>query len=166
MTAFEGNGYFDESYLLNSSIGTSIFTGGVIKTSSINMLNIDGNYQTIINTAEPINDHDVAIKLTVSNLGININNITLLGTQGTVVTNSIGSFVVTVSNQILNGPCATFHVSKNNPTICGQVIRITAVPGISLSKTCLLKMDWPPNSALILYKTDINFDGSYTIKLM
>lgn len=164
--AIEGNAYLDQSYVLNSSIGTSIFTAGIIKSSSIDMLNTAGNYMNIINTAAPINNNDVAIKQTVTDLGININAVTLLATQGTLITNSIGSFVITVSNQVSNGPCATFHVSKNAITVCGHIVRISAVPGLSFAKTCLLDMKWPANSPLELFKTDINFDGSYLVKLM
>jgi hypothetical protein len=163
---FEGNAYMDQSYLLNSSIGTSIFTAGIIKTSSIDMLNTAGNYQRITNADTPILPNDVVIKSYVDMLGININAVTLVGTQGTVITNSIGSFVITVSNQVSNGPCATFHVSKNATNICGHIVRISSVPGISFSKTCLLDMNWPVNSPLVLFKKDINFDGSYLVKLM
>jgi len=45
----EGNIYADQSFIINSSIGTSVFTGGVIRTSSIDMLNTAGNYQNITN---------------------------------------------------------------------------------------------------------------------
>ena len=163
---YEGNGFFDQSYLLNSSIGTSVFTGGVIRTSSIDMLDTAGNFQFISNVRSPVLPNDAAIKQTVTDLGININAITLLGTQETIITNSIGSFVITVSNQVLNGPCATFHVSKNASTVSGHIVRISSVPGLSFSKTCLLDMRWPANSPLVLFKKDIDFDGSYIVKLM
>lgn len=163
---YDGNGFFDTSYVLNSSIGTSVFTDGIIKSSSIDMLSTAGNFQFISNVQSPLLPNDAAIKSYVDALGININAITLLGTQGTTITNSIGSFVITVSNQVLNGPCATFHVSKNSSTINGNIVRVSGTPGLSSPKTCLLDMTWLANSSLQLFKTDINFDGSYLVKLM
>ena len=113
----------------------------------------------------PINDHDVAIKLYVDNLGIRFNNITLTGTQGTAISSDYkGSFVITVTNLITNGPSATFHITKNEPSVCAHIIRHTLSPG--LSTLTGLDIKWPVNSMPMLSKTDNNYNGSYRIKIM
>lgn len=162
---FEGNIYADQSYVTNSSIGNSFIIASAISTSSIDMLSTSGNYQNITNAAMPINAHDVAIKLYVDNLGISISNITLINTQKTTISSSkTGSFVVTVTNLVMNGPSATFHISKNSSSICGHVVRHTLSPGFT-SKTAL-DIIWSIENGPELYKSDINYDGSYQVKIM
>jgi len=162
---FEGNGYFSFSYLTNSTSSNNIITTSTISTSSIDMLDSIGNYQNITNTAMPINDHDVAIKLYVDNLGIRINNYNLSGTQGVLISSDVkGSFVITVTNLVLNGPCAVFNISKNEQTVVGHVVRNSMTPG--LSSFTKLNIKWPIGSGPILYKTDGNYDGSYRVKIM
>jgi hypothetical protein len=163
--AIEGNAYLDESYVLNSSIGTSVFTGGVIRTSSIDMLNTAGNYQNITNAAMPIQNHDVVIKLYVDNLGIVINDITLTQTNNTSIGgNNSGSYTITVTNLVLNGPSGTFHITKNDVSISGHVNRITACPGSGTP--CLLNITWPSYSTPLLSKTSNSYDGSYRVKII
>ena len=48
MSIFDGNGYFYNSYLVNSTVSNVQMIQSVINTSSINMLDINGNYQNII----------------------------------------------------------------------------------------------------------------------
>jgi hypothetical protein len=161
----EGNIYADQSYVTNSSIGNSFISKSSISTSSIDMLNSAGNYQNITNAAIPINDHDVVIKLYVDNLGISINDVTLINTQGTTISSNLtGSFVITVTNLVLNGPSATFHITKNSPFAFAHIIRHTLSPGTSSNTT--LDIQWPINNGPQLYKSDINYNGSYRIKIM
>lgn len=161
----EGNIYADQSYVVNSSISNSFITKSSIASSSIDMLNTAGNYQNITNAAMPINDHDVAIKLYVDNLGISINDFTLTGTQGTTISSSnSGSFVITVTNLVLNGPSATFHITKNSPFVCGHIVRHTLSPGVSTNTT--LDIRWPVNNGPELFKSDISYDGSYKVKII
>lgn len=161
---FEGNGFFDQSVVNNSSVNNTIITSSAISTSSIDMLNTSGNYQNITNAASPINPHDVAIKLYVDNLGISINNITLISTTGTLIsTNLTGSFVITVTNLILNGPSAIFNITKNNSNNLAHIVRTVMTPG---TNRVTLNINWPVNSGIILYKDKSTFDGSYAIKIM
>lgn len=162
---FEGNGYFSGSYLINSTTSNNIISASAISSSSINMLSTAGNYQNITNAAMPVNDNDVAIKLYVDNLGIRFNNITLTGTQQTSISSDYnGSFVITVTNLISNGPSATFHISKNEPTVCGHVIRHTLSPGTTTLTA--LNIKWPINSTPMISKSNNDYDGTYRIKLM
>lgn len=161
----EGNIYADQSFVTNSSIGNSFIVKSAISTSSIDMLSTAGNFQNITNAAMPVNAHDVAIKQYVDNLGIVISSITLTSTQGTTITSSnTGSFVVTVTNQVLNGPSATFHITKNTPGACGHIVRHTLSPGVT-TRTAL-DIIWPINTGPMLYKSNIDYDGSYQVKIM
>lgn len=163
---FEGNGYFSESYLTNSSVTNNIITSSTISTSSIDMLNTAGNYQNITNVDLPINDHDVAIKLYVDNLGILISNYTLTGIYKTNIAPNLknGSFIVTVTNLMESGPCATFNISKNDKRVTGQIVRTSMATGITFLTT--LNIQWPIDSGPVLYKSNSNYDGSYRVKIM
>jgi hypothetical protein len=162
---FEGNGFFSDSYLTNSSITNNIITTSKISTSSIDMLNSVGDYQNITNVATPINPHDAVIKQYVDDLNIRLKNYNLAGTTGALLTNDLsGSFVVTVTNLVIDGPSATFHITKNSSSICGHVIRHTLSPGITSLTT--LKITWPAFSGPILIKSNDSYDGSYRVKIM
>jgi hypothetical protein len=161
---FEGNGFFSDSYITNSTVTNNIITKSAISTSSIDMLDINGNYQAITNVSIPINPHDAVIKLYVDNLGIRIKSYHLSGTNGVLLTNDLsGSFVVTVTN-LCSGPSATFHITKNTPTICGHIVRHTLSPGITSLTS--LNITWPANSGPILAKSNNADDGSYQVKIM
>lgn len=161
----EGNIYADQSFVTNSSIGNSFIISSAISSSSIDMLSTAGNYQNITNAAMPINPNDVAIKLYVDNLGISITNVNLTTTQGSMIsTKMTGSYIISVTNLVMNGPSATFHITKNSPSISGHVIRQTLCPGIGSRTT--LDITWPINSGPLLYKSNISYDGSYQIKMM
>ena len=162
---FEGNGFFSDSYVTNSSITNNIITNSAISTSSINMLDATGNYQNITNVAVPINPHDAVIKQYVDDLNIRLKNYDLIGTTGTVLTNDLsGSFVITVTNLVMDGPSATFHITKNTPGVCGHIIRHTLSPGITSLTT--LNITWPTFSGPILIKNNNYYDGSYRVKIM
>jgi len=161
----EGNFYMDGSYLTNSTISNNIITTSTISGSTINMLSTSGNFQVISNTASPILPNDVAIKNYVDQLGIIINDFTLLNTTGTIISmfNS-GSYVITVRNNVANGPSAIFNITKNQAGNSAQVFRTVASPGTGTTNT--LDIKWNPNNGIILFKTESTYDGSYTIKIM
>jgi hypothetical protein len=161
---FEGNGYFDGSYLLNSTIGNNYIGTSSIRTSTIDMLSTTGNYTNITSVKDPINPQDAATKNYVDILGIVISQNTLSGTQGTLVSNiQTGSFVVTVTNLVLNGPSAVFNITKNIASNCGQVMRTVAAPGIG---NTVLDMNWPANGGVYLVKSSRFCDGSYQVKMI
>jgi hypothetical protein len=161
---FEGNGYFDGSYLVNSSIGNNYIGTSTIKASTIDMLSTSGNYTNITSVKDPVNPQDAATKNYVDILGIVITQNTLSGTQGTLISNlQTGSFVVTVTNLVMNGPSAVFNITKNIPGNCGQVMRTVAAPGIG---NTVLDMYWLANGGVYLVKSSRFCDGSYQVKLM
>ena len=162
---FEGNGFFSDSYITNSTITNNIITTSAISKSRIDMLDINGNYQNITNIAIPINPHDAVIKQYVDDLNIRLKNYDLTGTVGTLLSNDLsGSFVVTVTNLVSNGPSATFHITKNTSSICGHIVRHTLSPGINSLTS--LSIVWPIGSGPKLVKSDDNYDGSYRVKIM
>lgn len=162
---FEGNGFFSESYIINSTITNNIVTNSSIVKTNIDMLDSGGNYQNITNVATPINLHDVVIKQYVDDLNIRLRNYDLIGTDDTLLTNDLsGSFVVTITNLVMNGPSATFHITKNTPGICGHIVRHTLSPGINFLTT--LNIKWPIYSGPILTKNNNSYDGSYRVKIM
>lgn len=162
---FEGNGFFSDSYITNSTATNNVITRSAISRSSIDMLDHLGNYQNITNVATPINPNDAVIKKYVDDLGIRLKDYNLLNTTGTLLTNDTGgSFVVTVTNLVSDGPSATFHITKNTPSICGHVVRHTLSPGLGSLTT--LDIKWPQNSGPILVKSNDSYDGTYRVKIM
>ena len=162
---WEGNAYLGLSYITNSTITNNILTASSIKSSSIDMLSTSGNYQNITNVATPIHPNDVVIKSYVDSLGIVIADYTLVGTIGTLVSSSVsGSFVVTVTNLIMGGPSAVFHITNNGSGNCGQVMRTVGAPGTD--KMTTLDITWSANTGPVLFKTSANFDGSYKVKII
>lgn len=164
MSVFDGNGYFYDSYLTSSTVANVIMSSSQIITTSIDMLNTSGNYQNITNVKDPINPQDAATKNYVDTLGITF-DCTLLNTTGTIISSkSNGAFVITISNNVLNGPCAIFHVVKSNTTQHAGIARTVASPGVSGNTQ--LNITWEPNNVIYLNKTNNLYDGSYNIKII
>jgi len=162
---FEGNGYFDGSIVVSSSIGNSIIKNGNILQSSIDMLSVLGQYQNITNVKDPINLQDAATKKYVDDLEVSLTVVTLQGTDYTQISSKVkGSFVVTVSNLILNGPSAIFHITKNEAVNNAHIVRTVASPGVS-SAYIYLDIKWGPTESIMLRKTGNAFDGAYKVKI-
>jgi hypothetical protein len=157
---FEGNAFIDGGRSQNITITGSSVANCAITTSSIDM-----NLANITSVRDPINNQDAATKKYVDDLGIVLSTITLSGVSTSQISSQQkGSFVITVSNIVLNGPSATFHVTKNEASKEAHVVRITACPGTNTNT--FLKISWPPSSGIYLNKTGTSFDGSYKIKVM
>jgi hypothetical protein len=162
---FEGNGFFDGSMLTNSTTSNNIITTSQITASTIDMLSTTGNFQRITNVQSPILPNDAVIKSYVDDLGITIADYTLTGTTGTLIsTNLSGSYVITVTNLVLGGPSAVFNVTNNGSGNCGQVMRTVGAPGND--KKATLDISWPGNTGIILFKTNVTYDGSYRVKII
>lgn len=162
----EGNLYLQYSYLGNSTVNNTVITGSEIITSSLDMLSATGQYQYITNVHNPNLQQDAATKNYVDLLGISINQITLTSTIGSVInSNIVGAYIITVNTTLTGGPYgpnATFNISKSDPSKCGHVVRQSLSPGSDSS--CTLDMSWPAYSGPILFKTNVNYDGSYYVK--
>lgn len=157
---FEGNGYFDSSILVNSSIGSSAISGSSITTSSIDM-----DMQNITNVKDPVQPQDATTKKYVDDLQIVFTTTTLTATTGSIISSNLkGSYVITITNEILNGPSGIFNVTKSESTQNAHIVRTVATPGLSSNVT--LNITWPIGSGILLYKTGPSYDGSYRVKIM
>ena len=157
---FEGNAFIDGGRSQNITLTASSISNCAITTSTIDM-----NLANITNVLDPIRAQDAATKKYVDDLGIVLSTITLSGILTTQISSRLkGSYVITVSNVVLNGPSATFHATKNEASKEAHTVRITACPGTNTNT--FLKISWPPNGGILLNKTITNFDGSYNIKIM
>lgn len=162
---FEGNGYFDKSYIINSTVQNTLVIGSNIWSTSIDMSTTSGNLQNIINVKDPINLQDAATKKYVDDLGIIIKNIDLTNINKTLIYDQlIGSFVITITNNILGGPSAIFHVTKNLSTNKAHIVRTVSAPGGG--SFTFLELSWQPNEGIYLNKTNNSFNGSYKVKIM
>lgn len=87
-------------------------------------------------------------------------SITLSGTTWqTIFTETIGNFLITITN-IIDGPVATFFACKNNTAQnTGSIVRISSSPSSSGTN---LQLRWQTNSGIQLRKNANDFDGEYS----
>lgn len=158
--SYEGNIYIDGGEAHNIIIESSSVGNSVITTSLIDM-----DLENITNVKDPILLQDAATKNYVDSLGIVLSTITLTNTDLTLIsTNQSGSFVITITNLILNGPSGIFNITKNNSTRLAQINRLVSSPGYSTDIS--LNITWPISDGIYLNKTGSNYDGSYRIKII
>jgi hypothetical protein len=161
----EGNVFIDGGQGQNITITSSTIGNSNISKSSIDMLSNTGVLQNITNVADPIAQQDAATKKYVDDLDITISNVTLTNTNTTTISNYIkGSYVITITNLVLNGPSGIFHVTKSESSQQAHIVRTVASPGYGTN--IFLKITWPQNSGILLNKTGSNYNGSYRVKVM
>jgi hypothetical protein len=157
---FESNSFIDGGQIQNVNITSCSIGNSAITTSSLDM-----NMANITSVKDPINNQDAATKKYVDDLEIRLMSITLSGTSYTQISTNIkGSYIVTISNEILNGPSGIFHITKSETIRSPHIVRTVAAPGYV--SNVFLEISWPVNSGILLRKTGSQYDGSYKVKIM
>lgn len=160
----EGNFYLDGSVAVNSTIGNTNILHSSIRTSSIDMLSSSGNYQNITSVADPNDQYDAANKRYVDFIGVR-GSFDLIGTTPTLISGNIkGSYLIMITNLVLNGASATFVATKNESSNEAQVNRTSLCPGYGSFTT--LNIIWPIGGGIYLQKSDSYYDGSYYVKII
>lgn len=138
--------------------------GESITNVDITSSTLDMNNNTITSVANPVNPQDAATKAYVDLVG-EIVTITLTGTSYTSISSKTrGSVILIVESTSSDGPTATFNLSKSKNTKLAHIIRTSAAPGDSVNKE-QLDVKWDISSGIELRKTDVNFDGTYRVKI-
>jgi hypothetical protein len=157
---FEANGFIDGGQMQNVNVTSCSIGNCNITTSTLDM-----NMNNITSVNDPILNQDAATKKYVDALEIIISSVTLSGTSYSQISANVkGSYVITISNQILNGPSAIFHVTKSESSFNAHIARTVAAPGYN--SNIFLELLWAPNSTIMMRKTGTQYDGSYKVKIM
>jgi hypothetical protein len=160
-------------YFLNISVfnmasffkANAKITGGTIDNVVITDSNIDMNNNKITTLGDPTLEQD-AVNLRFLNTVIQKKVVTLSGTTFSVIDNvTRGAYNLAIfpdeSTGALNGPAATFSISKSKASKHMGCMRLTSSPGDITSEQ--LELQWLPNSSLELKKSNTNYDGDYCI---
>lgn len=74
-----------------------------------------------------------------------------------------GSYLIAVTSTVINGPTATFAISKGSQDGEASIVKVTSCPGVSGNEH--LEMNWPASGKLQLRKTGPFYDGRYIVDL-
>ncbi|CAK0773759.1 hypothetical protein CCP3SC1AL1_690003 [Gammaproteobacteria bacterium] len=132
---------------------------GEIHNSSIDM---DGG--VITNHGTPVDPLDVVNLAYLDTLEANLPSviITLTGTAYTTILNVLrGTYTISVTNIIVDGPCATFMISKNQSNRYPSFMRLNSHAGETTLER--LELQWNPTSGIQLKKNGPAYDGTYKI---
>lgn len=157
---FEGNAFIDGGKVEDTQI----------VASTIRLSSIDMNLENITSVKDPIQPQDAATKKYVDEsidfLGVVQKSLLLSSTNYTLITDIHlkGSYSITV-NPVdgVNGPSATFFLSKGRQNQYPHIVRHTCSPGENTRE--LLELKWDPNSGIYIRKTGNGHNGFYNIKL-
>ena len=75
-----------------------------------------------------------------------------------------GSYIVAIRSLVLNGPTASFSISKANASMDAHVVKV-GNSSVNNSE-CALELSWPADESLLLRKTSDDFDGNYVVDMV
>jgi len=114
-------------------------------------------------TANTISDSG----LSVADILAALNSITVVTLSGTAYTTILteleGTYFISVKNVVTNGPSANFSITKSEPTVTPVINTLSQNPGVGSGE--LLELRRSASSNLELHKTDVNYDGDYTVTI-
>ena len=118
----------------------------------------------ILITNNPITLGVTALEYNMFTTSTQFFTVSLSGTAYTSIsTSQRGAFCITAYGEVDGSPSATFNISKATIATGPSISRITSSPGdITKEK---LELRWNASSNLELHKDDINYDGTYFVKI-
>lgn len=133
---------------------------GYVSNSTITNTDIDMNNKKITTLGDPVNPQD-AVNLRSLENNILYKTITLTGTNSVLlISNTYGSYYITISGTTDNLASAVFSISKSDSTI--NIIGNR----LSHSGTGDLELIWNSSSGLYIKKNSITQDGTYIVKII
>ncbi len=134
--------------------------------SNIQRCTLDMNAKNITSVKDPILPQDAATKNYVDkeqSKNFQYYTVTLTDTNLSVIVNlEPGSYIVTVNSNVFEGPTSNFFISKARVSGQSSINRISSAPGLSGEQ---LELNWGPNAALKVYKTNTGSNGTYTVRV-
>ena len=139
-----------------------------INNSSISNSSISMNGNIITLHGMPVVSSDVANKQYVDSLfsaNFLTNTLFLVSTNWTPINPPIlsGQLRVSVKNSILNGPSASFDLTKSTNSTGASITRSSSLAGTNTHER--LEIRWLPNTTIEMRKTGVGYNGSYNIKI-
>ena len=164
MPYFSGN-----ASLIGKSVRKVLVTNSTINTSELDM-----NLKNITSVKDPIAPQDAATRRyvdhTVDRVAQDMENfftgfiVELKGVDFTTVAHiKPGSYLVTITPLVDGFPTASFAISKASTYSAGNVMRMTAGPGMYTPEQ--LDLQWPVEGVLMLRKTGVGYDGEYLVDM-
>ena len=132
-----------------------------------------GNSKLMLHKTKIDNDGAYLVNLNLRSFATNLStsvqsdtvSVTLNGSTTTEISNSleIGSYIIKITSSITNAPMGTFTLSKNNINSDAVISTLTEMYP---SPSEVLVLQWFGNDALKIHKTSLQYNGSYTVKII
>lgn len=139
-----------------------------IKNGKIQNTNIAMNDKVISSHGTPIDVKDVVNKTYCDN---NTSTVTPIATfillednWKEVLSVKKGDVSISIFSLVDNGPCGSFHLTKNNILGHPSLVRISSVAGSITQER--LEARWRPNTGIEVRKNGILYNGEYRLKYL
>lgn len=139
--------------------------GGLVNQAQIDDSSIDMNYRRITTLGTPTSPTDAATKDYVDLNTLTTGSVMLTGTSYSILSaTSTGTMILTIKGTTTGAPCGVYIFNKNMPNGPFAMTVLSALPGSSSGEQ--LEFTWDDSSALMMRKTDVDYDGIYTYRLV